>query len=226
MGVTEQFGLYDIAAHGIPGVVVLAAGAWAAGAWGAPPPSLDNELLAATLGGVAAYVVGVLCQELAGMRDGVLVKGRAWADLSQEAGFLAPQPKREAEAFRALLVPAIAARTGLDPDAPPAKTAPPKWHGVCFRACYAVVHQEGEPARAQMFKAISAFHESMAVAALLAAAAALAVLVRAPAPLGALVLVAAAGAFLAFRRAYQSFDRRFVTEVYHAFYAVARRPSS
>lgn len=93
-----------------------------------------------------------------------------------------------------------------------------------FRACYATVLQDGQAARAQTFKAISGFHESMAVAGLLVAAAGAATALAGRAPAwawtGAGMGLAGAGSF---RGSYKTFDRRFVDEVYSAFLALSRR---
>jgi hypothetical protein len=184
----------------------------------------------------------------------VLVKGVEGARESAESRFLAKhavpavQPRSALpDGFPAALRWTMHERLGLRADAPARVEEPPQgwwprtrallrlFAGVdpapdvearqhCFRACYGFLVLEGNAARAQTFKAIASFHESMAIASLGVAAAGLVVVARHglhPAPV-ALVLGALL-ALLLFRQGHQDFDKRFVKEVYHGFYAAARK---
>lgn len=225
MGVLDNLGLFDLAAHVMPGVVVLSAVAWAYAAVAGGLPELPSDVVVATAGLVFAYVVGQLCQLAADTDAGrVLVKGGKWGARSHEDEYLhgGKLPKE----FRARLHGAIEAH--LDVKVPPPR-APGEVEEVnlredCFRLCYASLLQEGNASRAQMFKAISGFHESMVPASAVAAVCGVIVLATQPlGPLAVLVTLVSVGAVLLFRNAYRQFDRRFVEAVYRGFYVVARK---
>ncbi|HEX2022239.1 MAG TPA: hypothetical protein VHH36_05965 [Candidatus Thermoplasmatota archaeon] len=96
MGITDQFGLFDIAAHVIPGVVVLSAIGWVVADQQGGLPEMPGEFVVATVGLVLAYVAGQLCQLLADTGLGRLVlKGPRLAAESEESRQLDEAGDRE-----------------------------------------------------------------------------------------------------------------------------------
>lgn len=224
MGVTDQFGLFDIAAHVIPGVVVLSALGWVVVDVQGGLPALPGDFLVATVGLVAAYVVGQLCQLLADtdtMRR--MIKGRERSEESIESELLRKWAEaREKDAFAAGVLRALGELFGGEVPREDAKKDV-KAREQRFRAAYAYVIQKGRPERPQMFKAIASFHESMVPASAAVLLAGVIVLLRSGGvvfSLPTLVVVASLGAMLLFRRAYAAFDKRFAESVYYAFYAL------
>lgn len=126
MGIADNLGLYDLAGHLIPGVLALAALAWAGAAVGVEaPPLAADEIVAGTLFLVLAYVVGQACHATADtrwFRD--LTRVGPWGVESHESLFLRDDTKHLAPEFRARLKEEMDARLGLGP-LPPATTPKP-----------------------------------------------------------------------------------------------------